>query len=1084
MSFLPSFRPLVPDHAQARGQQYYRHGKIRFDMATARFVEARVKGTRDYDVSLRVDGARLRVACSCGEASERSLCAHVWGTLLAADTLRHLSDLEAPGRPAPAGPSPRPSRPAQPRHPPAARPPRTAATAPPAWQQELAILGETLAVSAGDLEPWPANREIFYIIDADATMDGLGLVVEVATRTRRASGDWGAFRPCRIAPRQIAMLVDPRDQQVLSSLIGGRVPTYGYHPEGDDDATSRYRLFHPLDRVLLPLMCATGRCRLRVGHEGGSLSELEWDDGEPWRLHLDVVPDAYGHALEIRADLRRAQQTMRLTEPKLLVSGGLVITSHHVARLDDRGTFPWINRLVQEPLLTAPAADRQALVDTLLEMPGLPDVAVPPDLALPEVHPEPHPRLSVRPDTERARTPQRLLIDVAFEYEGLVVADVDPRPRIAQRDPRRLVVRNAGAERLAVERLQRLGVTPVPAHDAWRAQYEVPAARLAALVDTLVGEGWHVEAAGRVYRRPSRMQLDVTSGIDWFELRGRAEFAGGAVDLPRLVAAARKGDRTVTLDDGSIGLLPDEWLARLGMLAGFADAQDDHLRFTSAQGALIEALLESQPSATFDERFRQAREEVRRFGGIQAVEPPAAFTGVLREYQKEGVGWLQFLERFRFGGCLADDMGLGKTVIVLAHLSGRAGRGRPTLVVAPKSLIFNWKQEAARFAPGLRVLDHVGSGRLPPGEHFQDYDLILTTYGTLRRDVVTLRHVHFDWVILDEAQAVKNAATDSARAVRLLAADRRLALSGTPVENHLGELWSLFEFLNPGLLGGAALWHANTSPARTLDEESRRVLARALRPFILRRTKAQVARELPPKVEQTILCELDAPQRAFYRELREYYRKLLLGRIDREGLAKARMHVLEALLRLRQAACHPGLVDPERAAAPSAKLDVLVPQLAEVVEEGHKALVFSQFTSLLALVRERLDALGIRYSYLDGRTRDREARVAEFQHDPRCPLFLVSLKAGGVGLNLTAAGYVFLLDPWWNPAVEAQAIDRTHRIGQSQQVMAYRLIARDTVEQKILELQQQKRDLADAIITADNSALRALTKEDLELLLS
>ena len=1083
MSLLSRFKSLAPDHAQTRGQHYYRHGKVRFDMATARFVEAHVKGTRDYEVSLRVDGPRLRVSCSCGEATDRLLCAHVWGTLLAADALRHLSDVDASRRPTPVTPGPRPQKPAPARAQPA-RHTRAGASAPPAWQQELAILGETLAVSAREHEPWPARRELFYVVDADATMDGLGLVVEVATRTRRANGEWGAFRPCRITPRQIATLPDPRDQEVLSALTGGRVSTFGYHPETDDDTTSRYRLFHPLDRVLLPVMCATGRCRLRVAHDNTALTELAWDEGQAWRLHLDVQPDAYGRIVEIRADLRRGHQTMRLTEPRLLVSGGLVITSHHVARLDDRGTFPWIARLLQEPLLTAPAADRQALVDTLLEMPGLPDVSVPPDLALPEFTPAPRPRLSVRPDTERARKPERLLIDAAFEYDGLVVADVDPRPRVAQHDPRRLVVRDATAERQAVERLQRLGVTPVPAHDAWRAQYEVPAVRLAALVDTLVGEGWHVEAAGRVYRRPSRMQLDVTSGIDWFELRGTGEFAGGTVNISRLVTAARKGDRTVTLDDGSIGLLPEDWLARLGMLAGFAESQPDHLRFTAAQGALIEALLESQPTATFDDRFRQAREEVRRFGGVQPVDPPDTFRGVLRDYQKEGVGWLQFLERFRFGGCLADDMGLGKTVIVLAHLAGRAGWRRPTLVVAPKSLIFNWQQEAARFAPGLRVLDHIGSGRLPPGEHFQDYDLILTTYGTLRRDVVTLRHVHFDWVILDEAQAVKNAATDSARAVRLLAADHRLALSGTPVENHLGELWSLFEFLNPGLLGGTALWHSNTSPARALDEESQQVLARALRPFILRRTKSQVARELPPKVEQTILCELDASQRTFYRELREHYRRSLLGRVDRDGLSRARMHVLEALLRLRQAACHPGLVDAGRADAPSAKMDVLIPQLAEVVDEGHKALVFSQFTSLLALVRERLDQLGIRYSYLDGRTRDREARVAEFQQDPQCPLFLISLKAGGVGLNLTAAGYVFLLDPWWNPAVEAQAIDRTHRIGQSHQVMAYRLIARDTVEQKILELQQQKRDLADAIITADNSALRSLTREDLELLLS
>jgi SNF2 family DNA or RNA helicase len=304
------------------------------------------------------------------------------------------------------------------------------------------------------------------------------------------------------------------------------------------------------------------------------------------------------------------------------------------------------------------------------------------------------------------------------------------------------------------------------------------------------------------------------------------------------------------------------------------------------------------------------------------------------------------------------------------------------------------------------------------------------------------------------------------------------------VENHLGELWSLFEFLNPGMLGEAKVLKMAGGLARNPSEESRRLLAQALRPFILRRTKQQVARELPEKTEQTIFCELDAAQRKQYDELRSHYRETLLRRIQMGGLGKAKMHVLEALLRLRQAACHPGLLDRKRAEEPSAKLDVLLDQLDELREEGHKALVFSQFTSMLSIVRGRLDEAGVRYEYLDGSTRDRQARVDSFQNDPAIPLFLISLKAGGLGLNLTAAEYVFLLDPWWNPAVEAQAVDRTHRIGQTRPVFAYRLIARDTVEEKVLELQKTKRDLADAILGEDNSLIRDLKKEDLELLLS
>jgi SNF2 family DNA or RNA helicase len=404
--------------------------------------------------------------------------------------------------------------------------------------------------------------------------------------------------------------------------------------------------------------------------------------------------------------------------------------------------------------------------------------------------------------------------------------------------------------------------------------------------------------------------------------------------------------------------------------------------------------------------------------------------------------------------------------------------------VAPKSLVFNWNEEAGRFAPQLRVLDHTGIGRAKNAKEFDNYDLILTTYGTMRNDIAFLKDVNFDYVVLDEAQAVKNASSESAKAARLLGGDHRLALSGTPVQNHLGELWSLFEFLNPGMLGAAKAFQAGGAGGRSVDESARILLSRALRPFILRRTKAQVAKELPQRLEQTIHCELDAAQRKQYNDLKEHYRQSLLTKIAAEGINKNKIQVLEALLRLRQAACHPGLIDKSKVDQSSAKLDALLPQLAEVTDGGHKALVFSQFTSMLSIVRRRLDKDKIPYAYLDGATRDRQEVVAKFQTDPDCRLFLISLKAGGVGLNLTAAEYVFLLDPWWNPAVEAQAIDRAHRIGQTRQVFAYRLIAKDTVEEKVLQLQSTKRELADAIINAENSVIGKLGREDLELLLS
>jgi SNF2 family DNA or RNA helicase len=340
--------------------------------------------------------------------------------------------------------------------------------------------------------------------------------------------------------------------------------------------------------------------------------------------------------------------------------------------------------------------------------------------------------------------------------------------------------------------------------------------------------------------------------------------------------------------------------------------------------------------------------------------------------------------------------------------------------------------------------------------------------------------MEFDYVVLDEAQSIKNAASQAAKACRLLKARHRLALTGTPVENHIGELWSIFEFLNPGQLGSAGRLRSFLADGRGSAE----VVARAVRPYLLRRTKAQVLSDLPEKTEQTLFVELGSKQRTAYDELREHYRQELAGRIGRLGIGRTRIAVLEALLRLRQTACHPGLVDPQRIDDPSAKVDVLLEQLEEVVAEGHKALVYSQFTSFLAIVRRRLDERGTVYEYLDGRTTDRQARVARFQEDPDCRLFLVSLKAGGQGLNLTAADYIYILDPWWNPAVEAQAVDRAHRIGQTRRVFAYRLIARDTVEEKIVALQDRKRELAESIVRADESVIGSLTAEDVELLFS
>jgi SNF2 family DNA or RNA helicase len=409
---------------------------------------------------------------------------------------------------------------------------------------------------------------------------------------------------------------------------------------------------------------------------------------------------------------------------------------------------------------------------------------------------------------------------------------------------------------------------------------------------------------------------------------------------------------------------------------------------------------------------------------------------------------------------------------------------KPSLIVVPKSLVSNWIEEAKRFAPRLRVGDFTGVQRNEILDNLEQFDVIVTTYGTMRRDIAKLKEVSFDYAILDEAQAIKNHQSQASKASRLLSADNRLAMSGTPIENHLGELWSLFEFLNPGMLGNSTTFATFSKTAAAGDRQSLKLLAKAIKPFILRRTKENVLTELPKKTEQTLQCEMSKTQRQEYDDLKEYYRAMLSKSVKEKGMNKSKIHVLEALLRLRQAACHPGLLDKKKSKDSSPKLDLLLEQITAIVAEGHKALVFSQFTSLLSIVRHHLDKQNITYEYLDGKSRNRQEKVNRFQEDEDCPLFLISLKAGGTGLNLTAADYVFILDPWWNPAVEAQAIDRAHRIGQEKPVFAYRIICKDTVEEKILSLQKEKRKLADAIVSADSSLIRNLTANDLQLLLS
>ncbi len=592
----------------------------------------------------------------------------------------------------------------------------------------------------------------------------------------------------------------------------------------------------------------------------------------------------------------------------------------------------------------------------------------------------------------------------------------------------------------------------------------------------------------RVNRNKPTISFKVTSGIDWFDVKAVVNYGDLAVPLKAIRQAIKKREKYIKLADGTMGAIPEEWLARYRHMLALGDDNGETLRFAPQHITMIDQLLGEADRAQVDEAFEQRREKLRGFERIVPQPLPTTFKGELRPYQKFGYDWLHFLREYNFGGCLADDMGTGKTIQTLAFIESlyeKENDAPATLVVMPRSLLFNWQREAEKFTPDLAVYVHADQGRITDPQEFAQYDLVLTTYGTMLRDIAALRTYQFNYAILDESQAIKNPVAETSKAARLLNAKHRLVLTGTPIENSTGELWSQFAFLNPGLLGDISYFREEfINPIeRQQNQDAAQFLRKMVFPFILRRTKDQVAADLPPRSEEVVMCDMEPAQRKLYDKQRDYYRAQLLGMIDDDGMNDARMKILEGLLRLRQISIHPRLVDA-KFKGNSGKFDLLLDTLDTLRAEGHRALVFSQFVQMLTLVREALDERGIPYCYLDGQTRDRQGEVDRFQNDDTVPFFLISLKAGGVGLNLTAADYVIHIDPWWNPAVEQQATDRTHRIGQDKPVFVYKLIARDTVEEKILQLQAHKRELVEQVIGAEGGVFKALTREDIEILFS
>ena len=1186
-----------------RGRRYFLSNAICEFSADLPYVYALVSGGSgvDYEVAINLDEVGPEndggMHCECERYAGGDNCKHIWAVLLeieddqGEEALAWIADAFEdeqafdPGSDQVVDQGANGSRSGNTATEKRKRKKATRQPAAPTWQHVLKSIdsskhGTRPNRSVREHKPIVATKtvQVFYGIDASQPSDSYRVADELNLQLYQQdllkSGEWGAFKQLRLNTDSLESFTNADDRAILRRLIGHGTPEtarFGY--SFSEPTWHEFVLSRDWDDDLLQMMASTGRLVWSIGLSNRSedLHPLSYDSNVH-KIHLKILDEnplaASGQTatpgeywlyacLRSSADDQESETEFSPGEVLRATDGGLVLTSGVLLKYDNPQCKDLLRSLTESGPVRIKQSERGTFLETLMNVPDLPPFTLPDAWQIDMVDGTPRPQLTLEKHPYASR---QLITTINFGYADQWLASSDLRSVVYDHDNGVLIRRNDASEQ---ERLEQL--TPFPIQEQFYG-YGEPA-RLTIhpkhfdwLVSELSEQNWQVLWKGKPIRQPGDFSIAVTTNNDWFDLHASVDYSGETIALPKLLAAIAKKENFITLADGSSGRIPGDLVNRFASLAQFGTVDDEVIKFRPTQAMMLDAMLQSQSRTTFDSGFRKYRKKLAAFDGVKTKTAPRGFRGELREYQEQGLGWLNFLRDFGLGGCLADDMGLGKTIQVLALLESRrlrkvaatetnkktkqsstmngdaaellsqltgtksksksksksdkakaardaelanrihAFKRPPSIVVVPKSLIFNWIEEAKKFTPRLRIHNHTGIGRNAAIDDMNEFDVLLTTYGTMRKDIVSLSKIRFDYAILDESQAIKNASAQAAKASRLLHAEHRLAMTGTPIENHLGELWSLMEFLNPGMLGKsksfARLTRAATKPTATDEgpesaeagetddprDQAIAALAKGLRPFLLRRTKDQVLKELPPKTEQTLHCDLTPSQKKQYKELKEFYRVKLAKQVETEGIEKSKIYVLEALLRLRQVACDPRLVDP--ASKPGAKLELLQEQLTEVIAGGHKVLVFSQFTKLLALVKQQLDDAGIRYEYLDGKTTDRAGKVNTFQNDDAIPVFLISLKAGGSGLNLTAAQYVYLLDPWWNPAVEAQAIDRAHRMGQQNSVMAYRMICNDTVEEKILKLQASKRDLAASVISADESLIRSLTADDLQQLFS
>lgn len=915
------------------------------------------------------------------------------------------------------------------------------------------------------------SRRALYFVSLERSRQTGRLSLELRYQERLKSGEWGAVKSSRLDNFALGTFDDPKDREIFGLLLS---PLNLMRQAAFDVREKSFEVDPLLLSATLPSLVDSERVFL-IEADAAQGSPLTLGT-EPWEFELDVHEEATGFRVDGRMtrsfEKKREKIPLRSERDLALLAGGFFLRRGSIERVNWGENYELARHLVSHSI-PVPATEEVDFVVSLAHATHSPPVRLPPSLRWPFVETKVEGVAKLVPLENVAGAHCRL--DLRFRYASVEIETNATQKALLDPEGRRRIKRNSKAERALLSGVRQ----------DLRTDETVKSERIPALIESLHASDWTIELAGRSVARFTGAKGSLKLEGQRLRLDLSFDFEGEAVSLATFFASCAKGERFSRLTGPRFGFVPDSWVDKLDLLSrGSKFGENGSLLFEKASIPLFKPIFDEIQGLDCDS------EAHRVFAGIEKLtapaieaEKPKALRANLRSYQGEGLAWLEKIAASGFGGILADDMGLGKTIQIISYLLRRATPGRtgprPSLVVLPKSLTFNWLKEIDKFGPTLRVLDFSGTvrGMLKAN----DYDVVVTTYHVMKNELDRLEKIEFDTIILDEAQAIKNPGSQIAQAVFQLKGRYRFALSGTPIENSLVDLFSLMKFANPGLMPSGLAVSGSDTRTGGLSKDALKKLSLAVRPFVLRRTKKQVLTELPDKTEQVLYCDLEGEQKRDYEKFRRQYRESMRKIISENG-AGSKMQVLEALLRLRQICCHPGLIDPSAVDDSSAKFDVLLEHLEEIRASGNKALVFSQFTSLLALLKPHLEKAGIKYEYLDGQTRDRGAVVDRFNESTDTTVFLISLKAGGTGLNLTTASYVFLLDPWWNPAAEAQAIDRAYRMGQKQKVTAYRLIATGSIEERILRLQAQKRSLAEAVISEGQETLARLSLDDLAAL--